>query len=68
MEEQEVSTKGKIQGFLHDVRAEFGKISWPNRKELFGSTRVVFIMILLLSAFILLCDQVLFKLLSFVIK
>jgi len=68
MEEQEVSTKGKIAGFLHDVRAEFGRISWPTRKELLGSTWVVAIMILLLAAFVFLCDQVLFKLLNAVTK
>ena len=67
MDEQEVSTKGKVIGFLHDVRAEFGKISWPNRKELIASTWLVAVVILLMSAIIFFYDQILFGLLSLVI-
>ena len=44
--------------FLRDCRAEFGKISWPGRKELVESTWAVAAMILLLSVFVLVCDQV----------
>jgi preprotein translocase subunit SecE len=55
-----------LGGFLREVRVEFAKVTWPQRKELFESTWVVAAMILALSAFVLVCDQVLLKLLSLV--
>lgn len=48
-----------IGGFLRDCRVEFSKITWPKRKELVESTWVVAAMLLLVSLFILVCDQVL---------
>lgn len=56
-----------LGGFLREVRVEFGKITWPQRKELFESTWVVAAMILALSAFVFVCDQVLVKLLNLVV-
>ena len=53
------STIKSLSALLRDVRAEFGKITWPPRKELFESTWVVTALILALSAFVLVCDQVL---------
>ena len=57
-----------LGGFLREVRAEFGKITWPQRKELFESTWVVAGLILALSVFVLVCDQVLLKLLDLVMR
>ncbi len=45
--------------FLRECRVELGKISWPNRKELVGSTWVVCGLILILSLFVFLSDQLL---------
>ncbi|MBR1609010.1 MAG: preprotein translocase subunit SecE [Kiritimatiellae bacterium] len=47
--------------FLRECRAEAGKISWPSRHELVGSVWVVASLILLLSAFVFVCDTVLAK-------
>ena len=68
MEEQEVSTKTKVAGFLHDVRSEFDKISWPTRSELLTATWIVAVIILLLAGIVFLFDQVLLHLLNLVIK
>ena len=45
--------------FLGEVGAELKKCSWPTRPELFDSTVVVILSVLLLGAFIALCDIVL---------
>lgn len=55
-----------VGGFLREIRAEFGRITWPQRKELFESTWVVAALILLLSIFVMVCDQVLVFLLGLV--
>lgn len=62
------STIKSLGGFLREVRAEFGKISWPQRKELFESTWVVTALILALSAFVLVCDQVLMAFLRLLMR
>lgn len=55
-----------LGGFFKDCRAEFGKISWPKRKELIESTWVVAVVILLLSFFVFICDQVLMKVMKII--
>ncbi|MGI5868433.1 MAG: preprotein translocase subunit SecE [Kiritimatiellia bacterium] len=45
--------------FLRECRLEFDKIVWPKRKELIESTWVVGAVILLLSLFVFVCDQLL---------
>ena len=57
----------KAGGFIRDCRTECGKITWPQRKELMDSTWVVGAMILLLSVFVFVCDQVLLALLCWVV-
>ena len=32
--------------FLHEVKAEINKISWPRQEELIGTTIVVFILVI----------------------
>ena len=48
----------KIGAFLGEVGAEFRKTTWPERRELVESTLVVISFIVLLSAVVLVCDQV----------
>ena len=50
--------------FLRECRVEIGKISWPGRHELVGSGWVVAGLIVLLSAFVFLCDRVLAEVLK----
>ena len=38
--------------FLKDVRFELGKVNWPSRRELLGSTVIVIIMSVIVSSFI----------------
>jgi preprotein translocase subunit SecE len=62
----------KVHAFFREVRVEFGKVSWPNRREVTGSTTVVIVVVLVLALFLFLVDQVfatvvhqLFKLVGF---
>jgi len=64
---QQGSRMKSLGGFLRDVRVEFGKITWPQRKELFESTWVVAGVILIISGFVFLCDQVLVRLVNLVV-
>lgn len=43
--------KEKILNFVRDVSKEMEKVTWPARKELFESTRVVIIVSLIISIF-----------------
>ncbi len=44
------------RGFVEDVQAELKKCSWPTRGELFESTVVVIVSVVLLAAYVALCD------------
>ena len=48
----------KLVEFLKDVRAEIGKITWPTREELRGSTVIVIVTVLLLTFFVAVVDQI----------
>jgi preprotein translocase subunit SecE len=43
-------------GFLQEVRAEAGKVTWPNRRETLITTGLVIFMVLLTSLFFVLVD------------
>jgi preprotein translocase subunit SecE len=42
--------------FLQQVRAEVGKVTWPNRREVVLTTVMVFVMAMLTSIFFFLVD------------
>jgi preprotein translocase subunit SecE len=44
--------------FLQQVRSEAAKVTWPTRKETMITTAMVFVMVVLASAFFLVVDQV----------
>jgi len=45
--------------FLIDVEAELRKVAWPNRQDLWSSTWVVIITMIVFAAFLVLMDRVL---------
>ena len=55
---------GSVRGLLADVKAEFRRTTWPDRRELKQSTLVVMFFIVLLAASVLVCDKVIQFLLS----
>ena len=46
----------KIGRFISQVRTEMGKVSWPSRQELIGSTIVVLVSTIILALYIGGCD------------
>ena len=53
--------------FLHEVRAEAQKVTWPTRKETTITTIMVFVMVVIASIFFLLADQVMRLAVSFLL-
>ena len=56
-----------LKNFLEEVKVELVKCSWPTRKELFGQSVVVIISVIILGAFVGLCDVVNMGFLRFII-
>ena len=59
---------GNLKTFIEEVKVELLKCSWPTRKELFGQSVVVIISVVILSAFVGLCDLINQGLLKFIIQ
>lgn len=53
-----------VTTFVGEVMAETRKASWPTRQELFASTVVVIVSLLLLSLFVGVSDKILVELLQ----
>lgn len=58
----------KVAGFIKEVRVELGKVSWATRNELIASTVVVIASTLLLALFIGVCDFILLRIVSILIR
>ena len=54
--------------FLRECGAEIRKISWPNLQQLIGSVWVVGSLILLLSLYVFVCDTVLGRTMTWLVK
>lgn len=54
--------------FIRDVRAEMRKVTWPNRKELFAYTAVVFVSVALAAFLIWVVDIALGQVLGLIIR
>ena len=52
--------------FLHQVKAEVKKVTWPSRKETTVSTIAVFIMVTLAAIFLFFADQIIAFLVNFI--
>ncbi len=49
----------KVSEFLGDVKSELQKVTWPTRKETYGSTVVVIILVLMVAIFLWVVDSAL---------
>lgn len=54
--------------FLREVRGEIKKVTWPQKKEVIGSTVVVIVSVGIVSVFLGAVDLILQGLLAYVIK
>ena len=72
-EEKESQQGGKfspaqIKQFAGEVKAEFDKIAWPDKKHTMASTGVVIVLVILISFYLGAVDLILGKLISFLLK
>jgi len=58
----------KMSKFFSDIYQELGKVAYPSKQELIGSTVVVVVMSLLVSVFIGAVDFVLKEMVSVLVK
>ena len=58
----------KSIAFLKDVRSELSQVSWPPPRELWDSTKVVLVTMLLLSAVIGVFDLICAQLIRWVLR
>lgn len=52
------SVTGRIRGFCADTVAELGRCSWPNRRQLFESTVLIVVAMLVLACFVAGVDEI----------
>jgi preprotein translocase subunit SecE len=58
----------RIKEFTAEVKSEFKKIVWPDKKVTIGSTGVVIILVFLVSIYLGAVDLFIGKLVSFILK
>jgi len=58
----------RLTRFLKEVRQEIKKVTWPQQKDVIGSTIVVIAAVFVVSFFLGLIDVTLQKLLSYIIR
>ncbi|MEA2083192.1 MAG: preprotein translocase subunit SecE [Thermodesulfobacteriota bacterium] len=58
----------RVKQFSAEVKTEFGKISWPARKQTLGSTVVVVILVMLISIYLGAVDLFLGKMISLILN
>ena len=49
----------KVAECLQQVKAELQKVTWPTRKETYGSTMVVIVLVLMVAVFLWVVDTAL---------
>ncbi len=57
-----------IPQFTNEVKVEFGKITWPTRKNTIGSTVVVIVLVTIISCYLAVVDLSLGKLIGAILN
>ncbi|MGW8160819.1 MAG: preprotein translocase subunit SecE [Desulfobulbales bacterium] len=58
----------RIKEFTVEVKSEFNKIAWPDKKVTLGSTGVVIVLVFLVSIYLGAVDLFIGKLVSYILK
>jgi preprotein translocase subunit SecE len=53
--------------FIHEVRQEVSKVTWPTWKEVWITTAMVLVMVALTSIFFLVADQIILRVVQFIL-
>ncbi len=57
-----------LKTFVHEVKVELVKCSWPTREELMESTIVVIVSVIILGFFVGISDTVLMHMLKLIVR
>jgi len=57
-----------IKVFSNEVKNEFNKVAWPDKKHTMGSTGVVIVLVMIISFYLGAVDLILGKLIGLVLK
>ncbi len=58
---------GKLKKFFTEVKQELKKVTWPTKDETIGTTVVVLVLVILISAFLGVVDVSLSKIMKLII-
>ena len=58
---------GQVSEFLGNVKAELKKVTWPSKKDTYGSTTVVIVLVLLCAVFLGVVDVILSRLIRLIL-
>lgn len=58
----------QVREFINEVKAEFGKIAWPNKKNTAGSAMLVVILLTIMSLYLGAVDLLVGKMISYILK
>jgi len=58
----------QVKEFSGEVKNEFNKIVWPDKKVTLGSTGVVIVLVIIISIYLGMVDLVIGKLVGFILK
>ena len=58
----------RVKEFTGEVKSEFKKIVWPDRKVTMGSTGVVIVLVFMVSVYLGAVDLLIGKLVSYILK
>lgn len=67
-EEKKSFSLGRIKNFINDVKVEFGKIVWPDKKVTIGSTGVVIVLVFIVSIYLGAVDLLIGRLVAYILK
>jgi len=59
---------GKTTEFFSNVKSELKKVTWPSRKDTYGSTIVVIVLVLAVAVFLWVIDSALAAVIRLLLK
>ena len=65
---QEKSFFTKVAEFIPQVKQEVSKVTWASRREVVLTTVVVFVFAMIAACYFLLVDQVVYRLIQWILK
>lgn len=58
----------KVAKYFKDLKSEFKKVVWPSKKDVFNSTSVVLLSIVIMGVFVFALDTGLLKLMNLILN